>query len=264
MIHLQQISLRHGRTEPFPFTIPALQQLALSFTASVVFFVGENGSGKSTLLEALALEVGSPTVGNADARRDPTLQPVRDLADSLKLVWRKRTRQGFFMRAEDFFGYVQRLNQMRAELEADLSWVDEEYAGRSDYAKGLARMPYAGELHALKGQYGRSLDNYSHGESFLELFQSRLRPGGLYLLDEPEAPLSPLRQLSLLSLLRQAVRDECQFIIATHSPILMALPDAVILSFDERPLRPVPYDELEHVVLTRSFLQNPEQYLRHL
>jgi predicted ATPase len=125
-------------------------------------------------------------------------------------------------------------------------------------------MAYARELAAMQEQYGRQLNNFSHGESFLELFQSRFRPNGLYLLDEPEAPLSPAHQLTFLSLLKQMVAQKCQFIIATHSPILMAYPEATIFSFDESPIQSVAYDDLEHVAITRSFLNNPDQYLRHL
>jgi predicted ATPase len=153
---------------------------------------------------------------------------------------------------------------MQAELEADLRRVDAENAHRSKMAQGLARMAYASELAAMREQYGRQLINFSHGESFLELFQARFRPDGLYLLDEPEAPLSPAHQLTFLSLLKQMVAQNCQFLIATHSPILMAYPDATILSFDETPIQPVAYDDLEHVAITRSFLNNPDQYLRHL
>ncbi|HAZ44940.1 MAG TPA: hypothetical protein DCZ55_10825, partial [Cyanobacteria bacterium UBA11371] len=109
-----------------------------------------------------------------------------------------------------------------------------------------------------------NLDANSHGESFLKLFQSRFVPGGLYLLDEPEAPLSPLRQLAFLSMLKDMVNQDSQFIIATHSPILMAFPQASILSFDSYPVKEVPYDQLEQVTLTKAFLNNPESYLRHL
>lgn len=267
MIHLKTITLRKVSADipsHFPFNIPALQDLRVEFTTPVTFLVGENGSGKSTLLEALAYAAGSVAVGSDNIERDQTLGPVRQLADRLQLSWRMRTRKGFFLRAEDFFGYVKRLAAMRAELEADLKRVDSEYEGRSALAKGLAKMASSRELHALETQYGRNLATYSHGESFLELFQARIQPGGLYLLDEPEAPLSPLRQLTFISLLKQAVTQECQFIIATHSPILMAFPGATILDFDIVPLQSVPYDELEHVVITRSFLNDPEQYLRHL
>jgi predicted ATPase len=266
MMHLREIRFKEAdASSQFPFNIPALQGLnALSLTTPVTFLVGENGSGKSTLLEAVATAVGSITVGAADAERDPALQAARQLADQLRLVWQKRTRTGFFLRAEDFFGYVKRLGQMRNELEVEMKRVNGEYDGRSQLAQNLARMPYARELHAMEEQYGRSLDTFSHGESFLELFQARFRPGGLYLLDEPEVPLSPSRQLTFISLLKHMIEQESQFIIATHSPILLAFPGAEILSFDERPLQPLLYEELEHVTLTRSFLNNPEQYLRYL
>lgn len=267
MIHLREIQFRDTAVSPdtFPFNIPALQDLtALPLTTPVTFLVGENGSGKSTLLEAVAAAVGSITIGAADVARDPTLNQVRQLADQLKLIWRKRSRTGFFLRAEDFFGYIKRLAQMRTTLEADLQQTKSDYSDRSQLAQNLARMPYARELHTMNEQYGRSLDSFSHGESFLELFQARFRPGGLYLLDEPEVPLSPARQLTFISLLKQMVAQESQFIIATHSPILLAFPNATILSFDERPLQSVAYEELEHVTLTRSFLNNPDQYLHYL
>ena len=116
----------------------------------------------------------------------------------------------------------------------------------------------------LVKKYGENLDANSHGESFLKLFQSRFVPGGLYLLDEPEAPLSPQRQLALLSMLKEMVSEDAQFIIATHSPILMAFPEAVILSFDTHPIKEVKWEEIEHVSLTRAFLNNPSSFLRHL
>jgi predicted ATPase len=268
MLHLKSIKLKAipaGSANSFPFTIPAVKDLGeLLFTEPVTFLVGENGSGKSTLLEAIAYAAGAITVGSEHVARDQTLAPVRALADSLVLSWQMRRRKGFFLRAEDFFGYVKKLAQMRAELESDLQRIDEEFKGRSATAVGLAKMPYHRELHALQQQYGRDLSTYSHGESFLELFQARFMPDSLYLLDEPEAPLSPLRQLTFIALLKTMVGQKAQFIIATHSPILMAFPGAAILTFDKTPLQLIPYEALEHVVITRSFLNDPEQYLRHL
>jgi predicted ATPase len=117
---------------------------------------------------------------------------------------------------------------------------------------------------ALTTRYGGDLDARSHGESFLALFQSRLVPGGLYLLDEPEAALSPMRQLALLSLMKQMVAQQCQFLIATHSPLLMAFPDAVLLHFEGSLIQERPYDEVEHVVLTRAFLADPAAFLHRL
>ncbi len=216
------------------------------------------------MIEALAVAAEMITVGSGSAHRDPTLEHVRELAKWYKLVWNKRTRKGFFLRAEDFFGYVKQQHQARQQMKQELERVDEEYQDRSKLAQGLARMPFASELNAMERRYGDGLDTKSHGESFLALFQSRFVPGGLYLLDEPEAPLSPLRQLALLSAIKEMVGQDAQFIIATHSPILMAYPEAEILTFDQTPLSPVAYQDLEHVNLMRDFLHNPEAYLRHL
>jgi predicted ATPase len=268
MIHLESVEMRKsfpGKEAGFPFSVPSLASLTeIRFASPVTFLVGENCSGKSTFLEALAAAAGSIAVGSSDIGNDETMGAARSVARHLKLAWKRRTHRGFFLRAEDFFGYAKRMAQLRAEMEAEIVAVERDYKGRSEHAKGLAKMPYAGSLHALRQRYGEGLDAQSHGESFLALFQSRFVPDGLYLLDEPEAPLSPLRQVGFLSLLKEMVAQDAQFVIATHSPILMAFPGATILSFDQTPVGPVPWDELEHVSVTRSFLNAPEAYLRHL
>lgn len=266
MIHLQSITYRKpASASGYPFTVPAVAHLeSLTFEHEVTFLVGENGSGKSTLLEAIAVAARLPAVGSEDTDRDRTLASVRTLANALKLAWTKKTQRGFFMRSEDFFGFTRRLAGIREGMERDLQEIDQEYRSRSETARNLARMPFMRELHAMREAYGENLDAYSHGESYFKLFNARFAPGGLYLLDEPEAPLSPTRQLALLAMLKQTIRQDAQFIIATHSPILLAYPGAVILSFDAGTVRKVDYNELEHVTITRSFLNNPELYLRHL
>ena len=266
MLHLRSISLNTHTSDSFPFSLPILQTwpTPLEFTTPVTIFVGENGSGKSTVLEALACAADMITAGQEHASRDASLEPVRRLGDVLRLSWSKRTRRGFFLRAEDFISYVRENEQSRTEMEAEIRRVDEEYKGRSDYAKGLAKMPFAGQLHDMRKRYGDGLEKRSHGQQFLDFFQNRFVRGGLYLLDEPEAPLSPMRQLALLTLLKEMVAKDAQFIIATHAPILMAFPGATILSFDQIPIHPVGFDELEHVNITRDFLNNPESFLRHL
>lgn len=266
MIHLRSVQYTSPQVDrDFPFTLPFLDALdEITLSADVTFFVGENGSGKSTMLEALAYAVGSITVGSESVLADATLSHVRQLGDCLNLVWNKRTHRGFFMRSEDYFGYVKRLVRVKAEMEREMQRIDQEYEGRSNYARGLAKMAYARELQAMQDDYGEGLDSQSHGESYLSLFQRRFVPNGLYLIDEPEAPLSPTRQLTFISLLHLAVQQGAQFIIATHSPILMAYPDAAILNFDSSGIHPTTYDEVEHVTVTRSFLENPQAYLRHL
>ncbi len=267
MIHLRSISYQkpENKTNGYPFSLPLFQSFnGMAFNTPVSFFVGENGSGKSTLLETIACAVDSVVVGSESLRSDKTLGAVQHLSRSLKLSWQKRTRKGFFLRAEDFFGYTKNMARMRQELEDDIRAVEVEYKDRTDYAADLARSPHIGQLDALTRRYGDGLEHHSHGEAFLALFQSRFVPGGLYLLDEPEAPLSPLRQLGLISVLKNMVEQDAQFIIATHSPILMAFPDATLFNFEQDTIQQVAYDDLEHVNLMRSFLDDPQAYLRQL
>ena len=267
-LHLRSINVQvwpERLDSKFPFNLPIIKSIKeIEFTAPVTFFVGENGSGKSTLLETIACAIKAVTIGSENAATDRTLKQVQMLARYYRLSWQKRTHRGFFLRAEDFFGYVKKLNQTREELQSDLEDVQDNYRGRSPQAMQLARMPYERELQDLANRYGDGLDNHSHGEAFLALFQSRFIPDGLYLLDEPEAPLSPIRQLAFLSALKAMVAENAQFIIATHSPIILAFPEATILSFDNEKLQQTGYEDLEHVRLTRLFLDNPQAFLRRL
>jgi predicted ATPase len=271
MIHLTSLAWKRGR-EPdpgtgFPFDVPTVRALReLRFTQPVTFFVGENGSGKTTLLEAIAIAANLPTVGARDLARDGTLDAQRRMASALRLGWAHRTPRGFFLRAEDFFGFVQRLSVERAELQARVAELEEEYRAqdRSAFALGLAQGPMRASLADMTSRYGVDLDANSHGQSFLRLFQSRFVPGGLHLLDEPEAALSPQSQLALLAMLFEMTAAGAQFLVATHAPILLGFPDAEILSFDEVPPAPVAFDALPHVTLTRDFLTDRGRFLRHL
>ncbi len=268
-IHLRSIAVKRFGEWPniFPYNVSILRNLEkLEFSAPVTFLVGENGCGKSTFLEAIACAAGSTTVGSESVSTDQSLAAVRMLARDLRLAWSKKTQRGFFLRAEDFFGFARKMTALRQDLQEDLDSVEKEYAGRSATARHYARAAYTGQLGAMQREYGagKDLEARSHGESYLALFQARFVPGGLYLLDEPETPLSPLRQLSFLAMLKQMIAQNAQFIIATHSPILMAFPEAVILSFDGERIQPARYEEIEHVRITKSFLENPQRYLRTL
>ena len=268
MTHLRTIRIARddADAEPraFPFSVPVVRALTeLSLDVPVTFFVGENGSGKSTILEAIAAAARLPTVGSLSAGDDATLEQQRKLAKALRLVWNQKTRRGFFLRAEDFFGFTKALAKDRADLLQRARELDEEYADRS-HAKGLAMMPVGRALADMERRYGVNLDANSHGESFLKLFQSRLVPDGVFLLDEPEAPLSPQSQLALLAMIHDAVQRGGQFVIATHSPIVLAYPGARIYSFDGGRIADVEYEQLEHVALTRDFLNEPGRFLRYL
>lgn len=263
MISLRSLSVE-GELGAYPFHCPQVMSLRKrEFTSPVTLLVGENGTGKSTLMEALARKLSLPSIGWEDASRDATLQGLDPLCDAIRLAFQVRIRKGFFLRAEDFFNFVKRIAMMQEDMNLELDRVEEENAHRSAFARGQARMAYASSLLALRLSYGSEPDSKSHGESFLALFRQRIRPGGIYLLDEPEAPLSPMRQLALVSLLMEREADS-QFIIATHSPILMAYPGADIWCFDQTPVTSVQYEDLSHVQLMKDFLAHPRQYMERL
>ena len=267
MIYLRQINLPDIDINSWHRSIPALRNCeSMEFDKPVTLLCGENGSGKSTLLESLAVKLAAPAVGRIDAARDETLISLRPFAKSMRTVFARKPRTTLFLRSEDFFSFILNMQTERREMLRELARVDNENKGRSVFAQNQARMSYTGAISDMEGRYGNDLlEQSSHGESFLRLFNERLVRGGLYLLDEPEAPLSPLRQMSMLSLIRQLVEDEdCQFIIATHSPILLAYPDAALYTFDAAPVTRTSYNELESISLLRDFLACPERYLRNL
>jgi len=215
--------------DSYPFTIPAVREMGLLEPhPDVTFFVGENGAGKSTVLEAIAVGMGLPAEGGpASVHRDQ--QASSPLQDVLRLARSfRRPKHSYFLRAESLFNVF--------------TYMDE--------VGGSARN-------------GRGLHLRSHGEAFLELLQG-FRGDGLYLLDEPEAALSPNRQLAALALIDKLVKEGCQFIIATHSPILLAYPNAKILSFDAGGISEIAYEDTEHYAITRDFLNHYPRRLQQL
>lgn len=233
--YLQRIELDFGSvpsTERYPFNIPAIRELfELSFHPDVTFFVGENGSGKSTLLEAIALGLGFGAEGGTRNMRFETAQTVSPLSHHLKFTKSyKKPRDYFFLRAESFYNVA----------------------------------TFADEVGYLEGYGDKSLHARSHGESFMALLTSKFKGHGLYLLDEPEAALSPSRQLAALSAIHQLVEDGSQFIIATHSPILLAYPNSKIIMFDGSGLTEAAYEDTEHFVVTRDFLNGYRQRIARL
>ena len=263
MSYLDEVSFdaRQEIPDGYPFDVPVIESLdRLRLNQKATIFVGENGSGKSTLLEAIAVGLKCPTVGAADAGRDPMLAPARRLAKTLTFSRSNNAKRKLFFRAEDAIGFTRRLQTDMNDLDEMANDFDKKFSG---YARELAIGVVNGQKNAHINRYGENPDAKSHGQWFLDMLNSRLLPNGLYLLDEPETPLSPIHQLSLLSLIMAMLESDCQFIIATHSPILMALPGATILQFDQS-IEAVAWDDVEHVEVTRSFLNNPQSFIRHL
>ena len=261
MPYLDSIQLPFGNRESFPFSIPAFRSLdAIQFEQPITVFVGENGSGKSTLLKALALKINLPAIGSLELDQDDTLHNFRAFSEGIHSKWIKKAYRGFFFRAEDYFGFVKRLRTIDDELRGDIVDFEKNLSG---YGLKVAVGSIHGQKEALQRKYG-DLTQVSHGEGFLKVLQSRIQPEGIYLIDEPEAALSPQRQLALFSLIKNLAENEgCQFIIATHSPILMCLPKAQIFQFEDQ-MRKVGVEETEHFTIMKTFLNNPEAFLRFL
>jgi len=266
MIFLSALRRRPEHTpdfSTFPWSLPLVRDLdELEFTAPVTFLVGENGCGKSTLLEGLAAGMDAVAAGRRDIARDPTLAAARAFAQGFVFVRRRHARTRLFLRAEDVFGFTQRVTDAMADLQSDAA--DIAASMPEGYGRRLAMGVVQGQRAAFANSYGDNPDAQSHGETFLALLRRRLAPNGLYFLDEPETPLSPARVLALMALIADRVAEGCQFIIATHSPILMALPGAAILLVEAGQLRASAWDDLEHVRVTRAFLTNPASVLAKL
>ena len=233
--YLRSVQMHPLRERSYLTDLPAVRHLektgGLDFTSDVTFFVGENGTGKSTLLEAIAVAAGYNAEGGSRNFRFATRDTTSSLHESLTLVREAHPHDGFFLRAESFYNVATQIDDLE-----------------------------------VGANYGpQSLHEQSHGESFLALVQNRFWGNGLYLLDEPEAALSPLRQMTLLREIRRlASRENSQFLIATHSPVLMAYPDACIYQFTENGIAQTEYRDCEHYRLMHDFLSQPERFVSYL
>ena len=241
--YVREVTLKRDRVPSFdqyPFSLEAVRTLSrIELHPRVTYFIGENGSGKSTLLEAIAVSWGFNAEGGTKNFRFGTRHSHSQLHEYLRLVKGvRRPKDGFFLRAESFFNVA-------TEIE------------------NLDREPAAGPP-LINAYGGVSLHEQSHGESFLALLKHRFGGRGLYILDEPEAALSPQRQLAVLARIHDLVKDDSQFIIATHSPILMAYPDATIYACGPEGVERTSYEETEHYQVTRDFLLNPQRMLNIL
>ncbi len=243
------------KKDVFPFNLGFLpHDEPLELDPKITVVIGDNGCGKSTLLESLALGVGLPTIASNDIREDETLGGGQLLQRFLRIRWTKSaTRSGLFFRAEDLQRLVHRLDFLKKELDLALAELENEL---SEDALALPKGAILREKADLERIYGPDLNANSHGEAFLRIFEKRLERPGVYILDEPEASLSPTRQLALIGLISERVERGSQFILATHSPILMGLPEAKILQIEGGKIQPVALEETEHFRVTRAFLND--------
>lgn len=240
-MYIKEIRLKKEiyKEESYIKNLPVVSNLdSLALSSNVTFFVGENGSGKSTLLEAIAVNSGFNAEGGTRNFNFSSMETHSDLYKYITVVKSvKRPKDGFFLRAESFYNVA-----------TEIERLDSEGAG----------------ARVIDSYGGTSLHKMSHGESFITLMTNRFGGNGLYILDEPEAALSPLKQMSMLTVINELVKKNSQFIIATHSPILMAYPDADIFVIDDNGITKTTYKKTDNYILTRKFLENPEKMMHYL
>ncbi|MGB7395479.1 MAG: AAA family ATPase [Pricia sp.] len=262
MSYLSSLTIDSERTNPFPFDIPAVRYAKyIKFKSPVTFIIGDNGTGKSTLLETLAFRLQLPHMDGAGYGKKG-FEAAKALLPYLKLEWAIERSVGFFFRAEDFGDFLNSIDRQDSKMHGQLDSLHGEVPEHIiQQMKDSANY----QIHHVRKNYGQDLQGFSHGEAYLKIMQEKIDRRGIFLLDEPEAALSPSKQLSLIYFIREHLQSQMsQFIIATHSPMLMAYPGATIYEVTEDRMKEVALEETEHYTVTRSFLNNPKGYLRFL
>lgn len=262
-MHINNATFNKSEKKSFPYDLSFFNDEKIEFDSPITILVGENGTGKSTFIELMNEVLELPRIiGKNDLNAD--FEILHSASKDVAIHRLHQKPNGFFFGAEDFTGYIHYLTKEKNESFEEIQRIEREYKDRSDYAKGMASMPHYRTIHEINQLHSRDLLSASHGEAYLSFFSSRMRDDYLYLLDEPETPLSIQNQLSLLSMMDEAVKKNCQFVIATHSPVIMAMPGAKIYKITEDEIKQVHYDEIESVSLLRQFLNQKEQFFRHL
>lgn len=243
--------------EGYPFHVPAIRALGeVCFDREITLICGNNGSGKSTLMELLAQKMNAVRIGEGVL---PRKNALLDAQDAFTLARRMHPGRCFYFSAEEFIAYIVWVENTKQEARREMQRIDED---DSIADKAYAKMPWARTLYDLEELYAGDLARQSHGEGFLDFFRSRLKPGGVYLLDEPEGALSYENQYVLALLIQDAVRHQkCQFILATHSPVLTALPGAQVYRLSENGFEETAYAELPDVQFLKLFLERHQRML---
>lgn len=258
MIYLEALEKRRAGSG-YPWSTEVLREnTVFRFEQPVTLLCGDNGCGKTTLVELIAAKLHAERISTAAALSEGQRNILR-AADGWKISMKAKPGHCFLFTAESFTRYIDYVSAEKRFAQEELDALDGKYG--SEYARQLAAQPFAGTLAALEGLYDRPLEQQSHGQGFLDFFRARLRPNGLYLLDEPEAALSYVNQLALIYLMQEAEAAGSQFIVATHSPILMAYPQAALYEMRSGCLTRKLYHEMDSIRFLRRFLSDPNSLL---
>ncbi|MEM1002464.1 MAG: AAA family ATPase [Bacteroidota bacterium] len=262
MPYISSLSINSNRTHPFPYDVNAVKfAKSIDLSSPITFIIGDNGSGKSTLLETLALRLQLPHMDGVGYYKSG-FKAARTLTPYLELDWKIERSRGFFFRAEDFGDLINSIDREDSRLHSSFKDIEGEVP---DHIIQQMKDSANYQIYRIRRDYGQDLQGFSHGEAYLKIMNDTITGSGIFLLDEPEAALSPSKQLSLLYFIQEHLKSHMsQFIIATHSPMLMAFPGATIYEVTDDGMDKVSLEETEHYTVTKSFLNNPEGYLRFL
>jgi len=262
MPYLKTLNINTRRTHPFPFDVPAIQYAKnIDLSNQISFLIGENGTGKSTLLETIAYKLRLPHMEGYGYDKN-SFDAAKTLVPFLDLTWKLERSDGFFFRAEDFGDYLNSIHRQGLQIEQQMGDMGTDFPKHIiEQMKNSANT----RLRSMREKYGQELQAFSHGEAYLHIMNQRINKRGIFLLDEPEAALSPAKQLTLIYFILNHLKQyNSQFIIATHSPMLMAYPNANIYEITENRMVKTDFKHTDHYKITKSFLENPEAFLRHL
>ncbi len=261
MPYLSSIHINTEKQHPYPYDVPAIKFAKhIDVSNPITFIIGENGSGKSTLLETLACRLQLPHMDGGGYGKK-CFDAAKQLIPYLELKWSIERSVGFFFRAEDFGDYLNSVHRADVDLHNQMNdlqgkipdHIFQEIKDSSNY-----------QLHRVREKYGQELDLFSHGEAYLHIMKQMVNQYGIYILDEPEVALSPAKQLAFMFFIQDRLkRFNSQFIIATHSPMLMAYPKVIIYEVLENGMKKTDLEETDHFSITKPFLNSPESFLKY-
>ena len=263
MIYLSNFKkIKNPQVMKYPLSTGLISNLSeINFEFPVTILCGDNGCGKTTFMELLASCTNAIRI-DTNFHENDKITAIQSAQSYFRVVFSRRPSSTFFFQAEAFIKYIDELEQMKLDAKKAIEQIDIDYAEKSAYARSLAKEPHYDTLDSISRMYANELSKRSHGEGFLDFFSSRLKKNGLYLLDEPEAALSYENQFVLSMLIKEALDMECQFVIATHSPVITAIPEAKIYEIVKGSFYNSEYEDIDNVRFLKQFLSDPKRFFR--